>query len=140
MEVHEQLPIIECNIQENEVHEVYAAKVPHIMHHLSFVVKAKAKEHNTLKVFNMYEEIREDRLSPSQKGNVIGKHKPLFNNQLKLGKSICVNQIFFRPSLKDFLHSSLKDSLDKCALSHHVTHAALIIIFMFISDQFFLFL
>ena len=46
-DVHDQLLMKECNIQEDEVHEVYATKVPHNMHHLPFVVEAKEKEHNT---------------------------------------------------------------------------------------------
>ena len=68
-ENHECSEVNDCLLLENEVHEVYAVKVPHNQHHLPHVIKAKKKEHDTIKEFNTYSEIREDKLSPSQEKN-----------------------------------------------------------------------
>ena len=65
----------------------------------AFVVKAKAKEHNTLKEFNTFEEIREDRLSPSQKGNVIGSIWVIVNKEL-MGETVCKARICCRGDME----------------------------------------
>ena len=98
-DVHDQLLMKECNIQEDEIHEVYATKVPHNMHHLPFVVKAKEKEHNTLKEFNTYNEVREDQLSSSQRENVIGSIWVIVNKEL-MGETVCKARICCRGDME----------------------------------------
>ena len=82
----------ECLLKNEEVHEVYSVKVPQSQHNLPHVIKAKEKEHATLKEFNTYSEIREDQLTDEQKNNVIGSIWVIVNKEL-LGETVCKARI-----------------------------------------------
>ena len=89
----------ECFLQEEEVHEVFAVKVPHNQHHMPHVVKAKNKEHSTLKEFNTYSEIIEDSLTPEQKENIIGALWVIVAKEL-LGETVCKARICCRGDME----------------------------------------
>ena len=65
-----------ANDEENFIaygdeHRVFATVIPRSQHFLPECVKAKEKEHFTLKDFGSYQEIREDELNEEQKRNII---------------------------------------------------------------------
>ena len=89
----------ECLLQNEEVHEVFAVKVPPDQYHLPHVVKAKNKEHETLKEFNTYSELREDLLTEAQKNNMIGSLWVIVNKEL-MGETICKARICCRGDME----------------------------------------
>ena len=91
--------INECYLQEEEVHEVFAVKVPHNQHHLPHVVKAKSKEHTTLKEFDTYSEVREDNLTPEQRNNTIGALWVIVAKEL-MGETVCKARIVCRGDME----------------------------------------
>ena len=95
----EEILASDCVIQDAEVHEVYSVRVPWNQHHLPHVVKAKTKELNTLKEFNTFTEVREDRLSEEQKENVIGSLWIVVNKEL-LGETVCKARICCRGDME----------------------------------------
>ena len=97
--VHDENIIHECLLQSEEVHEVYAVKVPYNQHHLPHVVKAKNKEHTTLIDFNTYEEVREDLLTQEQRGNMIGSIWVVVNKEL-MGETVCKARICCRGDME----------------------------------------
>jgi hypothetical protein len=83
----------------DEVHEVYACKVPYNQHYLPHVKQAKAKEAETLKEFETYEEIPESELNDEQKMNVIRSTWVVVMKQL-LGETICKARICARGDME----------------------------------------
>ena len=98
-ENHEFSEVNDCLLMENEVQEVYAVKVPHNQHHLPHFIKAKKKEHDTIKEFNTYSEIRGDKLSPSQEKNEIGSLWVIVNKEL-MGETVCKVRICCRGDME----------------------------------------
>ena len=78
------------NAEENFIaygdeHRVFATVIPRSQHFLPECVKAKEKEHFTLKDFGSYQEIREDQLNEEQKNNKIRSMWVIVKKQV-LGK------------------------------------------------------